>query len=251
MNSSIILNWNTTDLLIGMYESAVKLASKEMQFIIIDNGSRENEVHKLEKYFVDKTNVKIKKLPQNIGFAAGNNVALEMVEDTCDLVFFINSDIVIQEEAWDKKFEEVLENFKVDNVKIAGSAYHPLTWSRDARFKIQPLISFPVLSESVQGAFFAIPYKILKEQKEIDGHFFDEEFRFAHYEETDLQFRIMKRYKCVWFPCRHVHLHDKSSTKSNGYNLCKEIKNINDFKQNSERNRQRLLTKHKEFFEKK
>lgn len=248
MNSSIILNWNTTDLLIGMYESAVKLVSKKMQFIIIDNGSRENEVSKLEKYFENKSNVKIKKLPENIGFAAGNNVALEMVEDTCDLVFFINSDIVIQEDAWDKKFEEV---FEINNTSIAGCAYHPLRWSKDARFQIQPQVSFPIYSESVQGAFFAVPYKILKEQKEIDGHYFDEEFKFAHYEETDLQFRIMKKHNCMWFPCKHLHLHTQSSTKSNGYNLCKEIKNINDFKQNSERNRQRLLMKHKEFFNRK
>jgi hypothetical protein len=47
---------------------------------------------------------------------------------------------------------------------------------------------------------------------------------------------------------KHEHLHNQSSTKKNGYKLSEEIKNINDFKANSEKNRLLLIQKHSDFF---
>jgi len=55
----------------------------------------------------------------------------------------------------------------------------------------------------------------------------------------------------MWFPLEHEHLHNSSATKKNGYNLCDEIKNINEFKANTEKNKQLLRLKHKDFFESK
>jgi GT2 family glycosyltransferase len=128
-------------------------------------------------------------------------------------------------------------------------AYHPLKWSKDGKFQIQKISNVPVESESVQGAFFSIPFEILQTIKSKDGFWFDENFKFAHYEETDLCFRVIDLgYKCYWFPLLHKHLHDSSATKKNGYNLSDEIKNIDDFKKNSEKNRQLLYNKHLIFF---
>jgi len=249
MNSLIVLNWNTTQLLIGMYLSAKENAAEKFNTIIVDNGSREEELRKLNNYFCNEENITVVRLPKNIGFAAGNNVGLNEIKSfsfwqkiKCKNVFFINSDIVIEEKNWDIKLTELKDS-------ITGSAYHPLRWSKDARFQIQPIPTTPVESESVQGAFFSIPFHILEEVKERDGCWFDENFKFAHYEETDLQLRIMQLgYKCYWVPIKHVHLHNSSSTKSNGYKLCDEIQNEQQFKANSEKNRQLLLKKHVEFF---
>lgn len=245
MNTIIVLNWNTTDLLIGMFESACKTASQQFKTIIVDNGSTQEEYIKLLSYFAQcKDLVVIKKLAKNVGFAAGNNIGISLVRDK-DLVFFINSDIVIEEENWDLKFKQLFQ----ENIGVIGCAYHPLLWNRDGRFQIQAKTTYPVESESVQGAFFSIPFNLLLEVQKRDGFWFDENFKFAHYEETDLQFRIMKMgHKCIWFPLSHQHLHSKSATKSNGYKLSDEIQNEQQFKANSEKNRQLLYNKHIDFF---
>jgi GT2 family glycosyltransferase len=269
MDTIISLNWNTTDLMIRMFESALKTASRVFKLIIVDNGSTELEFNKLMTYFEDKQltyreknsfedfvgnlfeyrnkdfDVTIKSLDKNVGFAAGNNVGLSLMK-SCENVFFINSDIVVEENNWDLKFQSVLK----DGVGIAGCAYHPLKWTREGRFQIQPLSDVPVESESVQGAFFSIPYSVLGKIHSVDGFYFDEKFKFAHYEETDLCFRVMKLgYKCMWLSVRHLHLHNNSATKKNGYKLSDEIKNIDDFKANSEKNRVLLFEKHSDFFE--
>lgn len=273
MNVLIVLNWNTTDLLINMFESACKNSSLQFKTIIVDNGSIDSEFEKLKNYFKNKLNlyneknlfenykdniygfknkdfnVELKRLPKNIGFAAGNNVALDLLECDYELVFFVNSDIIIDEVKWDNKFNDVFLNKEVG---VSGCAYHPLKWSSEGRFLIQKISETAIESESVQGAFFSIPFKLLKELKNKDNFIFDEKFKFAHYEETDLCFRIMNiGYKCIWFPLKHQHLHEKSSTKKNGYKLSEEIKNVDDFKSNSERNRLYLFEKHKEFFNRK
>jgi len=270
MNAVITLNWNTTDLLIGMFESAIKNSFEIFKTIIVDNGSEEKEFDKLKKYFEEKQkefkeknsyidfkedmyefrnkqfDVVIKRLPKNLGFSAGNNIALDLIKEKVDLVFFINSDIVVNEKDWDIKFKEI---FNSDKTGVVGCAYHPLIWSSDGRFKIQPIVDKPVESESVQGAFFSIPFNLLQKLKADQGCYFDEKFKFAHYEETDLCFRIMNLgYKCFWIPIRHEHLHNKSATKSNGYKLSEEIFDVNSFKSNSEKNRQYLFEKHKDFF---
>jgi len=247
MNAIVTLNWNTTELLCNMYESANKNCLNEFCTIIVDNGSELKEYEQLLQYFFNKKNVKIFRLEKNVGFAAGNNVGLSLINDNIDLVFFINSDIIVDERNWDDKFESVM----IEGVGVVGCAYHPLKWTREGRFQIQQFTRDTIIdSETVQGAFFSIPFRVLRDVKDREGFWFDEEFKFAHYEETDLCLRIMKRgYKCKWFFLEHQHLHNKSATKKNGYSLSDSIRNVEDFKNNSERNRQRLLMKHKEFFD--
>jgi len=253
MNSIIILNWNTSDLVINLLKSMIQNTSSLMEVIVVDNGSKVDETKKLTDFFdstkCDSILLKLSFLEKNIGFGAGNNVALNQVFTDAKNVIFINSDILIEEKDWDLKFNKILEP---KDIAIVGCAYHPLTWDKNANFKIHPKVAEPVASETVQGAFFAIKKSVLDKIKIEDGCWFDENFKFAQYEETDLQLRIIERgFKCVWFSCAHQHLHNSSATKKNGYNLSEDIKNINEFKANAEKNKQLLIKKHKTFFESK
>jgi GT2 family glycosyltransferase len=255
-------------MLIRLYESLVKNTLEKFEFVIIDNGSTIQEVGGLLRYcderydlvdldkekdihtyLDDKKNViKIQFLEKNIGFSAGNNVGLKLV-NTNDFVVFINSDIIVNEKDWDKKFKTELEK---ENVAVVGCAYHPLKWDRNGNFHIQPIPNEPVESESVQGAFFAVRKDVLEEIKENDMFFDEINFPMAHYEETDAILRIMKKgYKCVWCPCSHTHDHHRSSTKHNGFKLNENIRNEAEFKAHSNRNKQNLLKKHKDWFDKK
>jgi len=243
MISIVVLNWNTAELLINLYKSIINNSSENVEVIIVDNGSESADFNKLYDNVI-KYNPCIIKSEENKGFAAGNNLGLKHV--TGDLIVFINSDIEIKEKNWDVKFR----NFFKNDIGVVGCAYHPLKWTKDGRFKIQPLVEESIISETVQGAFFAVPKNILNELKEKDGYFFDENFKFAHYEETDMQLRIMELgYKTLWIPLKHEHHHNQSATKKNGYKLNEYIQNEVQFKQNSEKNRQLLIKKHKLFFE--
>lgn len=242
MISIVVLNWNTTKMLVRLYETIKKFTSSDYEVIVLDNGSRIEELKALNEYFKSEQKVKIIEEPKNLGFAAGNNKALLFVSRESDFIVFINSDIYIQEDKWDEKFKEC---FKDHSVAICGAAYHPLSWDKNGNFHIQPLASHPVESESVQGAFFALRYNIALE---IGLPIFDEAFKFAQYEETDLCFRVRKLgYKVMWIPVSHIHDHNNSSTKKNGYHLSDEIKNIDDFKKNAENNKKLLLKKHGDF----
>lgn len=250
MISVITLNWNTTDMLIRLYKSAKDLAKNDFNFFIVDNGSRNEEFNNLRKFFENKDKVLIIRNSKNLGFSAGNNdVCKNLYRYEVDIghVFFINSDIIIVEKAWDLKMCEILDQTHL-NVGIVGCAYHPLRWDSNGNFHILPIVDHLVESESVQGAFFGINKKLFYELMSEDGFIFDENFKYAQYEETDLCFRIRKKgYSIYWIPINHIHDHHHSSVKKNGYHLNDEIKNINDFKKNTEKNKQLLIEKHKDF----
>jgi GT2 family glycosyltransferase len=226
-----------------MYKSAVELAEKEFNFIIVDNGSVKSEFDKIANY--DFKNCTIVRNDKNLGFAAGNNIGLKQIQEKDVSIIFINSDIIIKERHWDLKFKVMLDQ---PNVGVVGCSYHPLAWDKNGCFRTLPKPNQPVESETVQGAFFGMKKEALDK---VGG--FDENFKMAHYEETDLQLRTMLQLglKCLWFPLEHEHLHNSSATKIHGYKLCSEIQNRNEFRANSEKNRKLLLEKHKEFFNKK
>lgn len=243
MISIISLNWNTTGMILRLYNSIKEHTSSNYGMIILDNGSNEDEYKVLEKQI--DSNICLIREENNLGFAAGNNRSSKLVRKFYDnYVFFINSDIIIEEQDWDLKFIEVMEK---DNVGIAGCAYHPLNWDKNGNFHIQPIPNEPVESESVQGAFFAIKGKLFKELLKNDKYIFDENFKYAHYEETDLCFRVRKMgYKIYWIPIKHTHDYNNSATKKNNFHLNDEIKNMNDFKMNSEKNKQLFIQKNKD-----
>lgn len=237
----ICLNWNTAQSTIRLYKSLIENTSNHFDVIILDNGSNTKDYNLLTENIKDATIIRQEK---NLGFAAGNNQALKYVKHN-DFVVFINSDIVIQEKNWNEKFEKIFED---KTVGIVGCAYHPLKWTKDGQFHIQLITDHAVESESVQGAFFAINGELYKCLIEKDDYVFDEQFKYAQYEETDLCFRVRKmNYKVYWLPLKHLHEHNKSATKINGYHLNDEIKNINDFKANSERNKQLFIKRHMNF----
>lgn len=243
--SIVILNWNTTDLLQRLICSLVTTTCLSYRIIIHDNGSCKSEYSKLIQIVSEYKNINLFKSDINLGFAAGNNQALTHLLYDDQYIVFINSDIIVKQKNWDIGFLDYLQQ---ENVGIVGCAYHPLTWDRLGNFFIHPS-SVATESQTVQGAFFATKKTILDQLFATDGFYFDEGFKYAHYEEADLQLRIMKLgYKCWWLPIDHIHDHNNSATKKNGYHLNNEIMGVEDFKANSLKNRQYLLKKHPDYF---
>ena len=93
--SVIILNWNTQDLLEKCLRSLeCPQTGLDFEVIVVDNASEDRSREMVRALFPE---VKLIGNPMNIGFGAGNNVALPTAEGR--YVFFLNSDTVVLEGA--------------------------------------------------------------------------------------------------------------------------------------------------------
>ncbi|MBU0974611.1 glycosyltransferase family 2 protein [Patescibacteria group bacterium] len=115
--SIIIVSYNTKDLTIQTLKSAVadinssKLLKRKTEIFVVDNRSKDDSV-KAVREFKQKTKVPIKVIAtrKNLGFAKGNNVAVEKAKG--EYIIFLNSDTIIKKGA----LESMVKRF--DNTKL-------------------------------------------------------------------------------------------------------------------------------------
>jgi GT2 family glycosyltransferase len=75
----VVVNWNVRDLLIGCLETAqasLDAAGLDGEIWVVDNASHDGSVEMLERRF---SNVRLIACSTNLGFAAGNNLALREI----------------------------------------------------------------------------------------------------------------------------------------------------------------------------
>lgn len=98
--SILIVNYNTSELLINCIKSIYKQTSFiEFEIIVVDNHSSDDSVSKVRKDF---PNVKVIENNQNIGFAKANNQAIN--ESTGEVILLLNSDTIVLDGAIEKSF---------------------------------------------------------------------------------------------------------------------------------------------------
>ena len=86
--SIVTLNWNTTDVTCEFLKSINEHGTyKNLEVIVVDNGSREDPSEKLYSIYPQ---LKLIKNPVNLGFTGGNNVGIK--EATGDYLFIVNND---------------------------------------------------------------------------------------------------------------------------------------------------------------
>jgi GT2 family glycosyltransferase len=94
----VILNWNRPDDTIKCLKSIgeLRIANYELRVIIVDNGSADNSVNQIRKYFSKFPNYQLLTTNSNLGFAGGNNVGIRRaLEDGASYVLVLNNDTVI------------------------------------------------------------------------------------------------------------------------------------------------------------
>lgn len=90
--SVVIVNWNTRDLLRDCLASLVAATGGlSVEVLVVDNGSSDGSAAMVRAGFPA---VRVIESPRNIGFAAGNNLALREVRGRH--VFLLNSDTLVQ-----------------------------------------------------------------------------------------------------------------------------------------------------------
>lgn len=96
--SVIVLNYNTGDFLQKCLHSLLKSRLQDhIQVIVVDNASPDNSLNIAKKKLPShpKISLKFLKLPKNIGFSAGNNRGVKLVNPSSKYVLFLNPDTTL------------------------------------------------------------------------------------------------------------------------------------------------------------
>ncbi len=90
----IILNWNGYELTRDCLRSLAAIKRSDVGILVVDNGSTDGSVERLQ---VEFPAVEYLSLPENIGFAKGNNRGFESLQDDPpDFVIFLNNDTLVE-----------------------------------------------------------------------------------------------------------------------------------------------------------
>lgn len=218
-SSIVILNYNGAEDTIECLNSLKNQTFKDFEIILVDNGSKDEEVRKLDNGIKNlNLNMNLVKLEKNLGFTGGNNRGAKIAKG--EYIAFLNNDTVVDEH-W---LENLIKPFLKDkNVYVTAG----LIKFYDDREKIQyngssALNIFGQLkynpkeynlkeTKTVPGAAFAIRKSLLEK---LNNELFPEHF-FAYFEEIDLSWRIFNLgYKIIYVGDAVVyHKVGKSTTK--------------------------------------
>lgn len=111
----VILNWNGWKDTIECLESVFKTDYPNYQVIVVDNGSTDDSIERINYWAKGKPKLEIIETKKNLGFAAGNNVALRYVLERNDFeyVWLINNDIVAHPDALKNMVGRMQEDKKI------------------------------------------------------------------------------------------------------------------------------------------
>lgn len=203
--SIIIINWNGSMLLKKLLPTLKRINYKKTETIIVDNGSTDDSLIYLNKYFPE---FKIIRNKTNLGFAEANNQGIKKSKG--EMVLFLNNDTQVT-----KNFLTVLVNRLKKDEKMG--ACQPKILSSEKPGYLDSIGSFLTTS----GFLYHLGFEA-KDTKKLDNEtklfsgkgscllfkrkvldkigFFDKDF-FAYFEETDLCWRLwLAGYYVLYIP---------------------------------------------------
>jgi len=230
--SIIIVNWNTGALLTQCVDS-IKNTVKgiDYEIIVTDNASTDDSIARLEK---THNNVEIIKSEKNLGFAAGNNLALSRCKGKN--IMLLNPDTLLTEGAVDK-MTDYLENHSGTGVvgpsltdekgnihpSTAGSfpelfvifcEVSGLTKLFPSSSRIRGLYmrskkQKPLEVDWVSGACIMLRHKVFDKTGPLNESFF------LYFEDQEWCYRIKKKgYKIIFLPqAKVIHFENQSVLK--------------------------------------
>ncbi|MFH1856948.1 MAG: glycosyltransferase family 2 protein [Candidatus Omnitrophota bacterium] len=216
MISIVIANYNGAHFLRDCLDSIKAQSYKDVEIILIDNGSRDNSVELLEKEY---SNVRLIKNEENLGFVTANNQGFK--ESIGEYVLFLNNDIKAEPDAIEKLVERISGREELgavfsklrlmdepDKLDAVGSFLTGYGFLYHQGFMEKDNGQYDNLREifSPKGVCFLMPRKLLEEIGT-----FDEDF-FAYFEESDLFWRLWLFGKKIEFVPQSVIYHKSGGT---------------------------------------
>lgn len=120
--SVIILNWNGSHYTIPCIKSLFKSSLQNFEIILVDNGSKKEDIEKIEKEFKNNKKIKIIKNKENKGFAEGNNIGVRSSSPESKYALLLNNDTTVGEDY----LKEIVGGIESDEkIKVIGCNYSP------------------------------------------------------------------------------------------------------------------------------
>ncbi|OGJ41669.1 MAG: hypothetical protein A2378_02190 [Candidatus Pacebacteria bacterium RIFOXYB1_FULL_44_10] len=108
----VYLSYNTKDVLRNALESLFQYVSIPLHVVVVDNGSSDGSQQMIREQF---SQVLLIENEKNLGFAAGNNVALKNV--STEFVLLLNADTVLKSQF---DLQLLLSNFEDETVAVVS-----------------------------------------------------------------------------------------------------------------------------------
>ena len=223
----ILLNWNNEEDTIECIESLKKINYNNYKIIVIDNGSEEKSVQKIEKKYSDLCIIKNR---SNLGFAGGNNVGIKYaIDNDVDYVLLINNDTIVEENFLTELV--VVGDADEKNGLLGSKIYFHSEKNRiwSAGGKVNWLknkgthIGLDEIDEGQYDKIKEVDYLtgccLLIKKEIIEKIGVLEEDYFLYYEDTDFSLRAQNvGYTCVYVPASKIYHKISRSTKPGSAN---------------------------------
>lgn len=174
--SFVILNYKTYQESIACAESIFATQSyPSIQVVIVDNGSKNGSVEKLEAHFAGEARVHVVAAEENLGFAKGNNLGIAYAREhfAPDFVVAANSDIIFEQPDYCEKLIEVYERkpYAVlgGDIIDASRTQHFNPVARERSYTIPYMRKQALVSEMKAWMFRLI--KLFHLKKAVAGHY--------------------------------------------------------------------------------
>ena len=216
--SLVIVTWNGDDVLSRCLESILRVYDKMPETIVVDNANQESTRELVARY----TNVRYLPLPENLGFAGGNNAALPFC--TKDYLVLLNNDTELTADSISPLIEFLDAHpacaavqgkviFRANgNLDGCGGFFSRLGILSFRGAFVPDCDEFKVEKRvfTIGGAFFATRRRVVDEL----GALFYDHFR-SYYEEIDYCCRLgLAGYECWYVPTPGVlHHHSVTAAK--------------------------------------
>lgn len=145
----VITHYNTIEKTIDCMKSFWDCNSNgfHIEYVIVDNGSKDGSGRQLVEYFSEKENVKVLSLPNNIPFARAMDEGVTYLNGVFDMDYMImsNNDIIIKDETL---FADICASYERNSFAVMG----PNVYSVSTRSYSNPI---------QKKANFSLMYNIL------------------------------------------------------------------------------------------
>jgi len=202
--SIIILNYNHANYTEALIKSLERITYTNIEIIIVDNGSKNNNIYPLrDKYF----NIKFVLSEKNLGFSGGNNLGINHASG--EYYLFLNNDTEVDAGFLEPMITAFLENpdigiispkikfFRTNLIQYGGGErVNPYTGRSLMRgFKQEDLGQYnkKEATEMIHGAAMMIPENIIRNVGLMPEVFF------LYYEEIDWCETIKRSGREAWY----------------------------------------------------
>jgi len=213
---AIVLNYNGRDVLLPCLDSLYKSDYPNLEIVVVDNNSKDGSLEDAREKF---PRFHFIKNSENIGFGAGNNVAIRFaLEKMADYVFLLNNDATVEPDTISNLVAEAEKDgesgilspiiFTPDkNVWFAGGK---IIWKKMRTAHIfKPFSDSPYETAYVSGCAMLVKKDVFKKIG-----LFDEDF-FLYYEDADFSWRAKKAgFELKMVPDAIAYHCEKSETKN-------------------------------------